>query len=86
MAAANSTFSTPQSDRPSGVQSGTPAHATLWENLKLAISESSGFKRWQVERQPESGALSGAAVTTLDQSLDDLVHRYLRDTLETLAY
>jgi hypothetical protein len=49
-----------------------------WEGLKRAIAESSGFKSWKLERneveaQPES-------------SVDRLVHDYLRETLETLAY
>ncbi|HEY9620181.1 MAG TPA: hypothetical protein V6C78_07420 [Crinalium sp.] len=60
----------------------TPVHfsddQTIWDNLKQAIASSSGFKRWQLERdfdsQPE----------VLSQ--DQLVRRYLRETLETLAY
>lgn len=46
----------------------------VWESLKLAISDSSGFKRWQLDR------------TTDEPNLDVLVHQYLRETLETLAY
>jgi hypothetical protein len=49
-----------------------------WEGLKKAISESSGFKSWQQERS-EVEALQGL-------SSDKLVHAYLRETLETLAY
>jgi len=48
----------------------------IWDNLKEAISSCSGFERWQYEQQ-------------LDQdntSLDYRVRRYLRETLETLAY
>ncbi len=46
----------------------------MWESLKLAIAESSGFQRWQLDRiSPEA-------------DLDGLVHQYLRETLETLAY
>jgi hypothetical protein len=49
-----------------------------WEGLKKAISESSGFKSWKLERTEikELQELSG----------DKLVHLYLRETLETLAY
>ncbi|MBD1855588.1 MULTISPECIES: hypothetical protein [Leptolyngbya] len=46
----------------------------MWESLKLAISESSGFQSWQLDRTSQS------------QDLDALVHQYLRETLETLAY
>ncbi|MGF1514265.1 MAG: hypothetical protein ACFB5Z_11295 [Elainellaceae cyanobacterium] len=45
-----------------------------WESLKKAIANSSGFQRWQLQRE-QAGA-----------SLDDLVLLYLRETLETLAY
>ncbi|HLO50434.1 MAG TPA: hypothetical protein VK211_18605 [Kamptonema sp.] len=50
----------------------------MWESLKQASAASSGFQRWQLERdfeqQPEN--------PTLDQQ----VRSYLRETLETLAY
>lgn len=46
----------------------------MWESLKLAIAESSGFQRWQLDR------------TSQEADLDALVHQYLRETLETLAY
>jgi hypothetical protein len=82
MAAPNSAFSTSGTQPVS--QASPPMGVAIWENLKLAISESSGFKRWKVERQPDQAVHAGAA--TLDQPLDELVHRYLRDTLETLAY
>lgn len=45
----------------------------MWESLKLAIAESSGFQRWQLDRPSEA-------------DLDESVHQYLRETLETLAY
>jgi len=49
-----------------------------WESLKQASAASSGFQRWQLERdfeqQPENS------------SLDQQVSTYLRETLETLAY
>jgi hypothetical protein len=52
--------------------------AKVWDGLKLAIAQSSGFARWKQDRQFE-GAAS-------EPSLEALVHRYLRETLETLAY
>ncbi|MFM7571623.1 MAG: hypothetical protein ACKO4S_00565 [Snowella sp.] len=51
---------------------------SVWESLKQAIANSSGFKCWQEEHTPETTALS--------QSLDFQVRHYLRQTLETLAY
>lgn len=47
----------------------------IWLNLRQAISKSSGFKRWQQERDSE-----------LVDNLDVTVRRYLEETLETLAY
>ncbi|MGB3138938.1 MAG: hypothetical protein WBG38_04180 [Nodosilinea sp.] len=52
-------------------------HAQTWYGLKRAIASSSGFKSWKGEL-PLTEA-EGA-------SLDQLVRRYLRETLETLAY
>jgi len=50
----------------------------IWTNLKQAIATSSGFRRWQLE---------GKIDENLDAlSLDHRVQRYLRETLETLAY
>jgi|SwirhisoilCB2_FD_contig_21_31267133_length_258_multi_3_in_0_out_0_1 hypothetical protein len=51
---------------------------SVWESLKRAISESSGFKRWKLEHTGDQQFQS--------LSLDVLVHTYLRETLETLAY
>lgn len=48
----------------------------MWNSLKWAIAASSGFQRWQSER--------GAQLQHL--SLEQQVQRYLRETLETLAY
>ena len=48
-----------------------------WDSLKRAIDSSSGFQRWRLER---------AASQLQDQNTDQLVRRYLRETLETLAY
>lgn len=47
----------------------------IWENLRLAIATSSGFQRWQQERDVDSV-----------NNLDLTVRRYLKETLETLAY
>jgi hypothetical protein len=52
-------------------------HARIWNSLKRAIAESSGFKSWKGELPV------GEAETA---PLDHLVRRYLRETLETLAY
>jgi hypothetical protein len=49
-----------------------------WDSLKQAIAASSGFQRWQMEH-PVGDQLE-------DYSLDRRVRRYLRETLETLAY
>ena len=50
----------------------------VWTNLKQAIATSSGFQRWQLEGQTDE--------TLAALSLDHRVQRYLRETLETLAY
>lgn len=55
-----------------------PADSEIWESLKQAISVSSGFKRWQLEQKD--------ATPSTEPTLDVLVRRYLRETLETLAY
>ncbi|WP_008318821.1 hypothetical protein [Leptolyngbya sp. PCC 6406] len=51
--------------------------AQIWASLKDAIATSSGFQRWRREQVPQ---------ILQDPSLDKLVRRYLRETLETLAY
>lgn len=68
-----------------------PNDETIWESLKQAIASSSGFQRWQLERSGEHLAAETAAddpaageLSTLP--LDQRVRRYLRETLETLAY
>ncbi|MEA5503714.1 hypothetical protein VB735_11455 [Halotia wernerae UHCC 0503] len=48
----------------------------IWHNLKHAIAASSGFQRWQLESTAQLQELR----------LDQQVQRYLRETLETLAY
>ncbi len=47
----------------------------IWSSLRLAISKSSGFRRWQTEQE---------ALNVND--LDLAVRLYLKETLETLAY
>jgi hypothetical protein len=47
----------------------------IWKSLKLAIAKSSGFGRWQLQQNPEDKS-----------NLDELVRRYLQETLNTLAY
>ena len=47
----------------------------IWFSLRQAIAKSSGFQRWQLERAIGS-----------DVELDHQVRRYLKETLETLAY
>lgn len=49
----------------------------VWLSLQRAICNSTGFQRWKSELPSD----------TLDQTpLEHLVRRYLRETLETLAY
>ncbi len=50
----------------------------IWDSLKQAIAASSGFQRWQLEHS--------LSTQPQDYSLDSRVRRYLRETLETLAY
>ncbi len=47
-----------------------------WASLKRVIVASSGFRRWQQERNPTDAA----------ERSDELVRAYLRETLATLAY
>ncbi|MEA5618433.1 hypothetical protein VB711_11365 [Cronbergia sp. UHCC 0137] len=58
------------SDRPKSRDS------QIWHHLKYAISASSGFQRWQAECNTQLQGLR----------LEQQVQRYLRETLETLAY
>lgn len=51
----------------------------IWDHLKMAIASSSGFQSWQLERSQVDEDRENA-------SLDYRVQRYLRETLETLAY
>ncbi|MEC4813200.1 MAG: hypothetical protein SAK29_08010 [Scytonema sp. PMC 1069.18] len=50
--------------------------AEIWNNLKSAIAASSGFQRWSLEHATQIQHLR----------LEEQVQRYLRETLETLAY
>lgn len=61
-------------------KNGGEAHAgePFWPQLKLAISTTSGFNRWAIEK--------GLNPKAQGNDLDDLIHSYLRQTLETLAY
>ena len=60
--------------------SAAPGHATqdteLWQSLKCAIANSSGFKSWCTEQSAQL-----ADITSVEQK----VRLYLRETLETLA-
>ncbi|MBF2035116.1 MAG: hypothetical protein IGR92_06440 [Leptolyngbyaceae cyanobacterium T60_A2020_046] len=51
--------------------------AEIWASLRDAIASSSGFQRWQHEQDGGQG---------VPQNVDHQVRRYLRETLETLAY
>ncbi|MCT7951013.1 hypothetical protein NG798_14535 [Ancylothrix sp. C2] len=50
----------------------------IWAGLKQAIALSSGFQRWQNEHKFDDDLC--------EIGLDCQVRRYLRETLETLAY
>ncbi len=56
-------------------QDGKEQDQEIWFSLRIAIAKSSGFQSWQQERNISN---------TLD--LDQQVQRYLKETLETLAY
>lgn len=51
----------------------------IWEDLKQAIAASSGFQSWRLEQLSFNIHLQ-------QLSLDLQVRKYLRETLETLAY
>lgn len=63
---------------PSSIPTQFSQDREVWENLQRAIAESSGFQRWRLEQQLEK--------TLQTPNLETLVRRYLRETLETLAY
>jgi hypothetical protein len=62
---------------PVGAPISLNAQTPVWSHLKQAIAKSSGFKRWQIECQD---------IETDHNTLDTQVSKYLRETLETLAY
>lgn len=53
-----------------------PSDSSIWRNLQYAIAASSGFQRWQSETN----------IHLKELRLEQQVQRYLRETLETLAY
>lgn len=55
------------------------ADSEIWQSLKSAIATSSGFQRWQLERLQSDS-------TFTELTLEVQVQRYLRETLENLAY
>lgn len=55
-----------------------PTEPSIWNSLKVAIAASSGFQCWQEEQAEISPATASP--------LESQVRRYLRQTLETLAY
>lgn len=57
----------------------------IWDSLKQAIATSSGFQRWQIEHSVDEYC-QGRDIPLREISLDYRVRRYLRETLETLAY
>ncbi|XHU95378.1 MAG: hypothetical protein JJP05_06455 [cyanobacterium endosymbiont of Rhopalodia gibba] len=48
----------------------------IWEHLKQAIADCSGFKQWQSRQTKDHDS----------SPFDQQVRCYLRETLETLAY
>jgi hypothetical protein len=68
------------------ISSPTPTNDTeIWASLKQAISTSSSFQHWKSQLETLDRFSKGEATPT-NLNLDDLVQRYLRETLETLAY
>jgi hypothetical protein len=55
------------------------AEDVTWDSLKRAIAASSGFQRWCTEQAIDEAQLQSSRQ-------EQLVSRYLRETLETLAY
>ncbi|MCL2931730.1 MAG: hypothetical protein MGG11_05410 [Trichodesmium sp. MAG_R03] len=52
---------------------------SIWDSLKQVIPSTSGFQKWQLERQVDSNDQQNIP-------LDRQVSLYLQETLETLAY
>jgi hypothetical protein len=61
----------------------SPAESSIWDSLKLAIADSSGFKCWQDDHLDVDPTGDDQVAPQL---LDVQVRHYLRQTLETLAY
>ncbi len=61
------------------LQSSQFSEDATWSSLKQVIASSSGFQRWLAERSLVTGHSQSS-------NLEQLVSRYLRETLETLAY
>ena len=60
------------------ISSPAPTNDTnIWTSLKQAISNSPGFQHWVSQL---------STIEQADLNLDARVQRYLRETLETLAY
>lgn len=57
----------------------------IWDSLKRAIATSSGFQRWRTE-QDFAEQSSASEDSQTEDGLEQLVSRYLRETLATLAY
>jgi len=57
----------------------------IWDSLKQAIANSSGFQRWRTEQDCAEQSSASEANQPGD-GLEQLVSRYLRETLATLAY
>lgn len=60
----------------------SPDHCTeqeqqVWNSLQQAISDCSGFQQWQAQQETDKMG---------QETLDQQVRSYLRETLETLAY
>ncbi|MGD1852301.1 MAG: hypothetical protein ACFCBU_17520 [Cyanophyceae cyanobacterium] len=64
----------------SSIPAATADDAAIWQNLKEAIAASSGFQQWKQEHNNDDTNVD------INASVDHLVRRYLRETLETLAY
>jgi hypothetical protein len=56
----------------------SPADSQCWGDLKQAVSDTSGFKRWVLERNIDH--------KEAEPTQEVMVQLYLRQTLETLAY
>ncbi|MEM9136771.1 MAG: hypothetical protein AAGB01_05425 [Cyanobacteria bacterium P01_F01_bin.42] len=57
---------------------GMVSSESFWPQLKKAISSTSGFHSWTVEK--------GINLKSTETDIDEVIHAYLRQTLETLAY